>query len=588
MPLPLPNLLATRRGRLIAFFLLYVTEGIPLGFVATAVATQLRRMEVGPAEIGALVGSFYLPWGFKWIAGPVVDAFGWARVGHRRGWIILTQVLMALTLLSTLLVPLPSKLWLFTIVLLIHNSFGAIQDVAIDALACNTLGREERGLANGMMFAGAYTGQMLGGAGVLLLSGLMPFQATYFVVAGLILAVTVCVVLPMREPPMAARTASGSRLRAIWSEIHDFSVQAFSSFLGTRGAFAGVVFSLLPAGAMCLGLAIQSSLAVEFGMDDDEIGVLNLVSTIVSAIFCVTGGVLSDRFGRRKMLGIYFVLLSVPVVMLIFPIQAAGWIYPASTGSVGPPYAPSALLWWFWVTSIVYACFQGLMYGTRSAIMMDITNPKVAGTQFTAYMALANVAIAYSASWTGRAAEAWGYPAMMRLDVVLGLLCLLVLPFLRPSLGALGEAIVNDGRGAIRARAVAVLLAVGCVGAVIASRLIPPDGGLASIANTFFTLTYVLSGVFLLAGGATIGGSAPMLARTGAWFAPLLIAMSFRAHSGAIVAFLGGKESELAQRISDAILLLVPLLGAALLVAFATRSWKELTDGQERDSTVSA
>ena len=29
----LPNLLATRKGSLTAFFALYVTEGIPLGFV---------------------------------------------------------------------------------------------------------------------------------------------------------------------------------------------------------------------------------------------------------------------------------------------------------------------------------------------------------------------------------------------------------------------------------------------------------------------------------------------------------------------------------------------------------------------------
>ena len=46
----LPNLLATRLGRLSAFFFRYVTEGIPLGFGATAIATQLRRADVGPAE----------------------------------------------------------------------------------------------------------------------------------------------------------------------------------------------------------------------------------------------------------------------------------------------------------------------------------------------------------------------------------------------------------------------------------------------------------------------------------------------------------------------------------------------------------
>ena len=67
------NPLATKRGRLLTFFLLYVTEGIPLGFAATAIATQMRRNGVPPDRIGAFVASFYFPWAWKWAAGPVVD-----------------------------------------------------------------------------------------------------------------------------------------------------------------------------------------------------------------------------------------------------------------------------------------------------------------------------------------------------------------------------------------------------------------------------------------------------------------------------------------------------------------------------------
>ena len=63
------------QGRLTAFFLLYVTEGIPLGFTATAIAAQMRRGGLGPAAIGAFVGSLYLPWAFKWAVGPFVDTF---------------------------------------------------------------------------------------------------------------------------------------------------------------------------------------------------------------------------------------------------------------------------------------------------------------------------------------------------------------------------------------------------------------------------------------------------------------------------------------------------------------------------------
>ena len=47
----LPNLLATRNGRLATFFALYLTEGIPLGFTATAVATQMRRQGLGPVRL---------------------------------------------------------------------------------------------------------------------------------------------------------------------------------------------------------------------------------------------------------------------------------------------------------------------------------------------------------------------------------------------------------------------------------------------------------------------------------------------------------------------------------------------------------
>src|SRR5436190_18031119 len=150
-----PNLLATRWGRLAAFFALYLTEGIPLGFTATAIATQMRRQGLGPEAIGAFVGSLYLPWAFKWIAGPIVDTFSSDRFGRRRTWIILMQIGMMATLLFALPIDYTKQLSLFTMIILVHNAFCATQDVAIDALAVNVLHEDERGTANGFMFAGA-------------------------------------------------------------------------------------------------------------------------------------------------------------------------------------------------------------------------------------------------------------------------------------------------------------------------------------------------------------------------------------------------------------------------------------------------
>jgi PAT family beta-lactamase induction signal transducer AmpG len=523
MSLRLPNLLATRFGRLTAFFFLYVTEGIPLGFAATAVAAQLRRQDVGPAEIGAFVGSFYLPWAFKWAFGPFIDVFTSERLGRRRGWILGTQIMMIVTLLACMGLDLPGQLGLFTAVLLVHNSFGAMQDVAIDALAVNTLHEDERGLANGVMFGGAAIGTAVGGAGVLFLIPAIGLKGGFVFVAACIAAVTVFIVLPLREAatPMAERRLAG--LASAVREMKHFSMEAFRSFLGTRGAFAGVFFSLLPAGAMSMGLALQSNLAVEIGMNDDSVAWLSLWSQVVSALCMVLGGYLSDRWGRRRTLFVYLALMSLPVLYMMGVLTDQNWIMPTSASDAVKRVAAPALVTAVWVATLLYAVAQGLMYGTRSALLMDVTNPAVAATQFTAYMAMMNLAIAYSAMWQGIAIEALGYPKTLLIDAVVGVLCLAVLPFIKPA----GEP-AGDGGGARRARVLAGVLALACLAWLPYRAGVWNASAAAPIFETLFTLIFVASAVFLATGAAVLGGSASVLGRLGLVMAPLLLAMYLR------------------------------------------------------------
>ena len=560
----LPNLLATRRGRLFAFFALYMTEGIPLGFAATAIATQLRRQGVGPAEIGAFVGSFYLPWAFKWAFGPLVDVFRSQRFGHRRGWILFTQLMMAATLLSLVAVPLPQGLGLFTAILLVHNTFGAIQDVAIDSLAVNTLAEHERGLANGLMFAGASVGQAIGGSGVLLMVGYIGFQSSFVFVALCILAVTGFIVLPMKEAAvqaLAATQQAGSRWRAAGAEMKAFAVQSFRSFLGTRGAFSGVFFALLPAGAMSLGLALQSNLAVEVGMTDDQVAVLALWSMIISAGCMVAGGMLSDKWGRRRTLFVYLAGMSPPVLYLMWVLHTHGYVMPRAPG--GPPIPE--LITALWIASLWYSVFQGLMYGTRSAIFMDVTNPVVAATQFTAYMAMMNLAIAIAAGWQGVAVEAWGYPVTLAVDSVTGLVCLLLLPALKR------EKTFSDSLASGRARKSALVLGLACLAWIPYWANHELLGKGQPIMGTFFTLVFVASALFLLAGREALGGAAGRWRQAALWTAPLLLAMHARHWVGRL------DDLPALRAGAEALLYLVPLLGGLVLLGLASRDWRVAT-----------
>jgi PAT family beta-lactamase induction signal transducer AmpG len=161
---------------------------------------------------------------------------------------------------------------------------------------------------------------------------------------------------------------------------------------------------------------------------------------------------LSDRLGRRRTLFVYLALMSLPVLYLMGVLIEHQWIMPSGRGRGWGAAARggAALVTAMWVATLAYAVAQGLMYGTRSAIFMDVTNPAVAATQFTAYMAMMNLAISYSATWQGIAIEALGYPKTLLIDAVAGLLCLAVLPFIKPSATPAG-----DGGGARRAHVLA-------------------------------------------------------------------------------------------------------------------------------------
>jgi PAT family beta-lactamase induction signal transducer AmpG len=361
-------------------------------------------------------------------------------------------------------------------------------------------------------------------------------------------------------------------MRAAGREMREFAVESFRSFLGTRGAFLGLAFALLPSGAMCLGLALQSNLAVELGLDDDQVAWLNLWSSVISAGFMVVGGMLSDRFGRRRTLAVYIALMSLPVLYLMAVLQQHGWIMPVSQKDPGRAVPAAALVTALWIATLAYAVAQGLMYGTRAAIFMDVTNPRVAATQFTAYMALLNLNIAYSSTWQGIAIEALGYPQTMLIDAVFGVACLALLPWMKSVRGN-----EPDGGASARARLTAIVLGLACL-AWLPYRMNQAALGAASpIFETLFTVVFIAAGLFLLAGSVVLNGSARSLARAGAWFAPLLLLMFARRWVDSIAAALGyGQRPNAFADVAEIALRVVPLAGAVLLLTLALQAWREL------------
>ena len=427
------NLLGTRWGRLLTFSLLYLSEGIPFGFSAIALTVYLRQNGVGLAEIGAFTGSLYAPWGFKWAWAPIVDLVHVRRFGHRRFWIMLAQALMIVTLGMIMFFDVSQNLPLLTLLIAIHNVFAATQDVAIDALAIEVLPERERGVANGFMFGSSYLGQAVGGAGALFVAGKYGWPATFpFVCATLALILTFVVFL--REPPKAiiseaahAVERGAGFLATLVKRLGGFFRELFLGFFKSGpGPLVGVILAILPVGAIALGLALGSTMQVDLGMNEDQIAKLTLWTTVASALGCVLGGFIADRIGHRVSLAIWVALTTVPTILLAREF----------TGTHG---MEGVTLPEFWKWMVAYSFAAGLTNASSIAVYMGLTSPKVAGTQFTGYMALKNLVYTYSSNWQGRMAEARGYPTPMRWDCLIALVPLLFYPWLRPSTRAKKE-----------------------------------------------------------------------------------------------------------------------------------------------------
>lgn len=439
------NLLQSKKGRLAAFSGLYLSEGLPQGFAGVALTLEFKRMGMDAAAIGAFAGTILLPWSWKFLVGPLVDNLKLRRFGARKQWIVFAQIGMLLALATALLcMPRSTEagmvgLGLFTVLLILHNVFAATQDVAIDALACEILKEDERGLANGVMFGSAQAGQAIGGSGVLALKDATgSFGIATLLVPLLLTSILVGVITMIREKPNDEPEELGpgethwSRARG---EIVDYLRIAGKTVFGSKNGILGFLLAILPMGGMALSMVVSTIITPSLGMDDGEIARITLVCTLIWVPACLSGGWLSDKLGRRLTLSLSCVLSVLPGLWIGWQLKQAGWDHPPE-GVDGVWPREEALIRLWWIAALVFSVFHGLLYGVKTALFMDIINPRIAGTHFTALMAMANLVITYTYFWQGQAlsTEKWNWTIwqIFIADSVFGLLFLLILPFVKP------------------------------------------------------------------------------------------------------------------------------------------------------------
>ena len=161
MPLTMTARLAALQ-RLAVVCLLGFASGLPLALTGQAMQAWLTLDGIDLATIGflSLVG---LPYTFKFLWAPLMDRFELPWLGRRRGWLVLTQLLLAGALLLLAANPPSGGIRLFALLAVLVAFLSASQDVVVDAYRTDLLPAPERGMGASLGVMGYRLAMILSG-----------------------------------------------------------------------------------------------------------------------------------------------------------------------------------------------------------------------------------------------------------------------------------------------------------------------------------------------------------------------------------------------------------------------------------------
>ncbi len=412
------ELLRTPARRRLLFALLYLSEGAPIGLLWWALPVWLREGGAPLSRITLLASLLALPWSAKMLWAPLVDVLRTPRFGLR-GWLAAAQCGMLVTLAPLLWLDLAGNLPILVPLLVLHALAAATPDVAIDAMAIASTPPSERGRLTGWMQAGMLAGRAVFGGGALLAAAWIGIRGVVALLLVTVAAVLSLVLLarpretggaPQAGPPGApAAPASAPPADREGAAPEGFARRLRAAF-SRPSTWAGLAFALVGgAGFEAVGV-VASPFLLDHGASRDQVGLffaLPVVGCLVAG--SLAGGRLADGWGARRATALSGAVVAALVLALAGAAAAA-----AGTGGL------VVLL------SLLYLGI-GLFTASSYALFMNLTDPRLGATQFSAFMGATNLCEAWAALAVGRLAAGQGYAGAF---LALGLVSLASLPLL--------------------------------------------------------------------------------------------------------------------------------------------------------------
>jgi len=379
-------------GKTALLFMLYLSQGLPFGFQATALPVLLRERGTSLAAIG-FAGALAAPWLLKPLWAPLVDRFWSGKIGRRRSWIIPLQTFMILIMLASVPTAASGAVVPLLMCIFLMNLCAATQDIAVDGLAVDILKEEELGPGNAAQVAGYKVGMILGGGILVWFAGRAGWDSLFLTMAA-VAALPLFFILHYREihpgGPAAVRPRPADFPNALMNALRSPGAIPFLVFLATYKTGEAMIDMMFKPFLVDCGFT-----AHQIGL---WVGTWGMSASLLGSVF---GGWLAMRLPLVQAL---FAAASLRLI----PLAAEWWL------STITPAASQVV-----TVTVAEHFFGGMLTTTLFAYMMFRVDKRIGATHYTV-LAAVEVLGKSPGSWaSGWLAERFGYTELFSLGFAL-------------------------------------------------------------------------------------------------------------------------------------------------------------------------
>ena len=150
------------------------SSGLPILLVFSTLSVWLIKAGINRSTV-TLFSWAGFAYAFKYLWSPLIDNYRlplFKKFGHRRSWLLLTQILITLALILTSLTDPQVNLIYTALFITLLAFFSSTQDIIIDAFRIESVSPSHQGPMSSMYITGYRLGMLLAGAGSLWLAAI--------------------------------------------------------------------------------------------------------------------------------------------------------------------------------------------------------------------------------------------------------------------------------------------------------------------------------------------------------------------------------------------------------------------------------